>query len=208
MMNTIFSWLATNWIEVVGAIFMLGFLYLEIMQKWTMWILGVISGVFYMYINFSNGLYMMAGLMTYNVICSFFGIYNWKIAKTQDNQNLPICFVDTRTALALTLIGILLFEILAFVRMFFFDGNPFTSIDTIFIFTMDVQVTVLSVIALWMAAKKMVESWFLWLVVNPCNILLYAYKGMYPSSILYVIFTVAAIIGYIQWRKTALAQKA
>ena len=207
-MENLFSWLTTNWIEVFGVAFMLLFLYLEIMQKWTMWILGVISGVFYMYINFANGLYALAGLMTYNVICSFYGIYCWKFAKTKANQNLPVCFIDTRQALALTLIGFVLFEVLAFIFMFI-NGNPLTSTGSIFTFTLDIQITTLSIIALWMAAKKMVESWFLWLVVDPFNVWLYLYKEMYPSAILYAIYTVAAVIGYIQWRKAALqAQQA
>ena len=200
-MNSIFSWLVANWFEIFGAIFMLAFLYLEIMRKWTMWVLGLISGIFYMYINFTNGLYMLAVLMTYNVICSIYGIYNWKIAKTKDNEDLPICFVEKKTAIILTGIGITLFGIFACARIFIFESDSFANLEAIFVSTLDIIVLVLSILALWMAAKKMVESWFLWLVVNPCNIILYIYKGLYPSAILYVVFTIAAIIGYIQWRK-------
>jgi nicotinamide mononucleotide transporter len=199
------DWINTNWIEITGVIFMLLFLYLEIMQKWTMWILGIISGLFYVYINFTNGLYSLAVLMSYNVICSIYGLYCWKFAKT-NNQNMPFSFIDTRLALRLTLIGVLVFEILAFTFMFI-NGSPFENAGTLFTFTLDIQITTLSVIALWMAARKIIECWYLWLVVNPCSIALYIYKGMYPSTILYVIYTICAVLGYIQWRKAALKQQ-
>jgi nicotinamide mononucleotide transporter len=202
------EWLNTNWIEVAGAFLTLIFLYLEVTRKWTMWIVGIISGFFYIYINFDAKLYALTGLSTYNVAISVYGIYCWKFAKTKNNQDLPFIFIPKRLTLQLFMIGIAVFAAIAFILFRFTDiENPFTSLGSLFSFILDNLITTLSIIAVWMAAKKIVESWYLWLIVNPCTIALYIYKEMYPSTILYVIYTLFSIVGYNQWRKTAIQQK-
>jgi nicotinamide mononucleotide transporter len=202
------EWLNTNWIEITGALLTLVFLYLEVTRKWTMWIIGIVSGLFYIYINFDAKLYALAGLCTYNVAVSIYGIYCWKFAKTKNNQDLPFIFITKKITSQLVLIGIAIFATIAFILFRFTDiENPFASSGTLLSFTLDNLITTLSIIAAWMAAKKIVESWYLWLVVNPCTIALYIYKEMYPSTILYIIYAVFSIIGYKQWRKTAIQQK-
>jgi nicotinamide mononucleotide transporter len=202
------EWLNNNWIEVTGAFFTLLFLYLEVTRKWTMWIVGILSGVFYIYINFDVKLYALAGLSTYNVLISLYGVYCWKFVKTKHNQNLPFCFITKKLAFQLMIMGILTFGMIAFILLQFSDiENPCSSYGTLFSFILDNLITTLSIIATWMAAKKIVESWYLWMIVNPCTIILYIYKGMYPSTILYVVYAIFSVVGYIQWRKTAIQEK-
>jgi nicotinamide mononucleotide transporter len=201
------DWLNNNWIEVVGAIFMLGFLYLEIMQKWTMWILGILSGLFYVYIYFDQQLYALSGLMSYNVLVSIYGIYCWKFAKTKENKELPIIYTPQKMMAILSLIAVAVFIFIAFVLIQFTDiPNPLVYTEGLFSFSLDTFITTLSIIACWMAAKKMIESWYLWLIVDPLNVLLCVHKDMYPSVVLYAIYTIAAIIGYSQWKKVAIKQ--
>jgi nicotinamide mononucleotide transporter len=201
------EWINNNWIEFVGAILTLIFLYLEVTRQWTMWIIGVLSGLFYVYINFNAQLYALAGLCTYNVIVSLYGIYCWKFAKTKNNQDLPFIFISKPFVLKLSLIGIAVFASIAFILLRFTNiPNPLAENGELFPFILDNLITTLSILATWMAAKKIVESWYLWLVVNPCTIALYLYKGMYPSTILYIVFAIFSVVGYIQWRKVALQQ--
>ncbi|MDR0864629.1 MAG: nicotinamide riboside transporter PnuC [Candidatus Symbiothrix sp.] len=202
------EWLNNNWIEITGALLTLVFLYLEVTRKWTMWIVGILSGLFYIYINFDAQLYALAGLCTYNVFVSIYGVYCWKFVKTKNNRDLPFSFISKKLALQLAGIGMVIFAMIAFILFRFTNiPNPFTANGELFPFILDNLITTLSIIATWMAAKKIVESWCLWLFVNPCNIALYLYKGMYPSTMLYVVFTIFSIVGYIQWRKAALQQK-
>jgi nicotinamide mononucleotide transporter len=202
------DWLYNNWIEVTGALLTLVFLYLEVTRKWTMWVVGIASGLFYVYINFDMQLYALAGLRSYDVIVSFYGIYCWKFAKTKNNQELPFNFITKELTLRLFLIGIAVFAAIAFILIRFTDiENPSASSRSLYTFILDNLITTLSIIAAWMAAKKIVESWYIWLFVNPCTIALYIYKEMYPSVILYVIYTLFSILGYKQWRQTAIQQK-
>jgi nicotinamide mononucleotide transporter len=202
------EWINNNWIEFVGAGLTLIFLYLEVTRKWTMWIIGVLSGLFYIYINFDAQLYALAGLSTYNVAISLYGIYCWKFAKTKNNEDLPFVFISKRLALKLSGIGIAVFAIIAFILLRFTNiSDPWAENGEFFPFILDNFITTLSIIATWMAAKKIVESWYLWLIINPCTIVLYLYKSMYPSTILYVVYAIFSVVGFIQWRKAALQEK-
>jgi nicotinamide mononucleotide transporter len=201
------DWLNNNAIEITGAILTLVFLYLEVTRKWTMWIIGILSGLFYIYINFNAQLYALAGLCSYNVAVSVYGIYCWRFAKTKRNEKLPFSFVTKKTAGQLALVGLFVFAAIAFVVIQFTDvPHPLAHRETLFPFTLDTLITTLSILAAWMAAKKIVESWYLWMVINPCTIVLYIYKEMYPSTVLYVVYAIFSVVGYIQWKKIAVQE--
>jgi nicotinamide mononucleotide transporter len=59
-----------------------------------------------------------------------------------------------------------------------------------------------SIMATWMLARKVLEHWLVWIVVDSVAAGLYFYKGLYPSFTLYLIYTFIAVIGYFQWRKS------
>jgi nicotinamide mononucleotide transporter len=61
--------------------------------------------------------------------------------------------------------------------------------------------TAASIVATWMLARKILEHWLLWIVVDFVAAALYYYKGLYPSCLLYVIYALIAITGYFQWKK-------
>ena len=206
-MNYILTWITANWIETIGALLTLLFLYLQVTRNWTMWIVGILSGIFYVYLNFKVQLYALAGLCTYNVLVSIYGIYCWKFAKTKDKKELPFRFIDRKLTLRLIGISIVVFAFIAFILLKFTDiPNPLLNTGDLFSFVLDNLITTLSIIGAWMAAKKIVESWLVWIFVDPCNTALYLYKGMIPSMILYLIYSIFAIFGYFQWRKAAKSQ--
>jgi len=62
--------------------------------------------------------------------------------------------------------------------------------------------TALSIVATWMLARKMIENWILWVIVDGVSAGLYFYKELYPTAILFVIYTIMAVVGYWQWRKS------
>jgi nicotinamide mononucleotide transporter len=202
------NWIYNNWIEVTGVIFTLIFLALEVLGKWTMWLVGIISAIFYIYINFDQKLYAIMGLNVYNASISLYGLYCWKFFRTENNRTLKFNFIGRKLILYLTITGIFIFGIIAFIIFRFTDiPNPFAEKNAFISFFLDSLITTLSIIATWMAAKKIVESWYLWMIVNPCTIALYFYKGMIPSTILYLVYAGFSIVGYLQWKKMAIQQQ-
>ena len=63
--------------------------------------------------------------------------------------------------------------------------------------------TALSVIAMWALAKKYVEQWLLWLVVDAVCTVLYVYKGIPFKAAIYGLYTIVAVAGYLKWKKMA-----
>jgi nicotinamide mononucleotide transporter len=65
----------------------------------------------------------------------------------------------------------------------------------------DALTTSLSVIALWMLSRKLIEQWWVWFVVDLISSGLYIYKGIYGRALLYGIYTVMAVYGFLTWKR-------
>jgi nicotinamide mononucleotide transporter len=55
-------------------------------------------------------------------------------------------------------------------------------------------------------ARKIIEHWYLWIIINIISLSLYLYKDLYPTSILHLVYTILAIVGYFEWKKMVLFQ--
>ena len=94
-------------------------------------------------------------------------------------------------------IGILLFAFIAYILINFTDsivpfGDSFT--------------TALSILGMWLLARKHVEQWWFWFAVNVVSCGLYLWKGLYITSILFGIYSVISLFGYFKWKKMMLSQ--
>jgi nicotinamide mononucleotide transporter len=192
------EWINNNWIEITGAILALIYLFLEIKQKWTLWIAGIISSSFYVYIFFDAKLYAEMGLNLYYVVMSIYGLYCWKLAKAKDNPENEFHHIPLKTIIPLTFSAVFILGIISFVLIRFTD-SPIPVPDAL--------IAALSIIATWMVAKKMVECWHLWIFVNTFATGLYIYQKLYPTAVLFVCYSLLSIVGLIEWRKSITVKK-
>ncbi len=63
-----------------------------------------------------------------------------------------------------------------------------------------------SFVATWMLARKILENWLFWIIVDAISVGLYIYKGLYPTAALFAFLTVMAVFGYIVWKKPMVSQ--
>ena len=56
--------------------------------------------------------------------------------------------------------------------------------------------------AMWLMANKKLESWIFWIIADIITVPLYAYRGLGMLSLQYIIFTILAIQGYLEWKKS------
>ncbi|MDR1368921.1 MAG: nicotinamide riboside transporter PnuC [Dysgonamonadaceae bacterium] len=186
------DWIKNNYIETTGASLALIYLILEVRQKWTMWIVGIVSSIFYVFIFFNSGLYAEMGMNAYFAIMSVYGLYCWKYAKNSAKE-LKTTNVGKKTVGILFIVGVVLSGIILWILIKYTD-SPVPYADTL--------VTVLSIIATWMVAHKYLENWYIWIFTNFFAIGLYTYQELYPTAILYVVYAIMSIIGLIEWRKS------
>jgi nicotinamide mononucleotide transporter len=204
----IIAWITEHWLEIFGAAAGIIYVFLEIRQNIWLWPVGIITSAVYIIVFFTSKFYADMSLQVYYVAISFYGFYVWRFgtkasSTTHDNnsavagdthKSVPLRVSRTPRTLIIRLAAIYLalhtgmWYVLAN-----FTDSPVAGWDS---FT-----TALSVVATWMLARKYIEHWILWIVVNIVSLILYIYKGLYPTTLLFVVYTIMAFVGYRAWRK-------
>ncbi len=179
-------------IEIVGAVIGLLYLYLEYgANKW-LWPVGIIMPVVYVWIFFQSKFYADMGVNIYYFFASIYGWIYWTRHKQQQEEELPVTHIPRRHLLPLVAVGAALFAAIAFILVRYTDspvpyGDSFT--------------TALSILGMWLLARKHVEQWLFWFMVNVVSSGLYLWKGLYPTSILFAIYSVISVFGYFKWKR-------
>ena len=198
-MEIIIKWLSGNYIELLGAILGFMYIFLSIRQQIWTWPVGLLTSLLYVWVFFDSKLYADMGLQVYYVVISIYGWYEWLRGKERGSSNkLSINRLTFHTGIILSVIAILVLFLMWYVLKHYTDSPvPFA----------DSLATSLSIIATWMLARKILEHWLIWIFVDAFSIGLFWYKELYPTVILFVIYTIMAIVGFIEWNKEMKAGK-
>ncbi len=187
------NWLLNNYIEVLGAVTGLIYLYLEIKQNIWLWPLGIVTSAFYIYVFFTSKFYADMGLQVYYLVISIYGWWHWLYGGDPlGKEELRITRTSIKIWVILSLVSIALFGVMTVVLINFTDSPvPYG----------DAFVTALSITATWMLARKLIEHWWIWVVVNLVSLGLFIWKELYPTSVLFFFYFTMAVVGYYQWKK-------
>lgn len=191
-----YNWAVNHWeeiVEIFGMISGLVYIFLEIKAKLLMWPVGIVTSAFFIIVFFTSKFYADMSLQIYYLVISIYGwIYWYKGNKNSQTKKLPVTKISKKTALILLAITFILFLIMSFVLKQYTD-SPIPYWDS---FT-----TALSITATWMLAKKIIEQWLIWIIVDLVSMALYIYKHLYPTAFLFLVFTILAFVGYFEWKK-------
>ncbi len=193
MLQQVLLWISNNYIELLGLIFGLLYILLSIKQNIWCWPVGFITSALYIYVFFVTKFYADMGLQVYYLIVSVYGWSYWMFgAKSKKQDNLKITKTNVKLGIYLFLATIVLFVIISYVLVNYTDSEiPYW----------DAFTTAASFVATWMLARKIIEHWIIWIIVDSVSLGLYIYKGLYLTVILFAVYTVLAILGYIEWKK-------
>lgn len=182
---------STSLLEIAGLVTGIISVWLTVRQNILCFPTGIINVLIYAFLFSSSGirLYADAFLQIVYLILLIYGWIRWK--KNKIEINFPISINS------FFLIRLLVFCIPLFLILGLFLVN-YTNASLPWL---DALLTVISLAAQWMIAKKMIENWILWIVVNTIYIPMYIYKGLHLTSILYFIFLLLAIKGFGEWKK-------
>ena len=178
--------------EWVAAIITLVSIWLATIENIWYWPTGLVSLVMYTWVYFKFHLYGEALLQ---VICfglMLYGWYEW-LHGGKDRQELPVSRTPRRLWPALFATGIVGSAVVG-VLMDSHTNNPAPYRDA--------SILVFSLVAQLMTARKWLENWTFWIVINVVSIVLYFERKMYPTAALYVALLVLAIYGYQKWKKS------
>ena len=180
------------WLEVIGTVIGLVYLWLEYRASVWLWAASIVMPAIYIFIYADSGFYADMGINIYYLVASLYGWAVWRYHKGVNGEELPITRTPRRLIAPLALLGVVSMTVILFVLLRYTDstvaiGDSFT--------------TAASIVALYMLARKYVEQWLVWLVVDIVCCWLYVSKGLYPTAALYGLYAVLAIFGYRKWIK-------
>ena len=175
--------------------FVFGIASVWLAKKESIWVYptGLVSTVITVYLLYQAQYF---GDMTMNFYYSIMSIYGWILwSKSENKPELEI----TRTNNQQKLIGFGMFLMTMLITYFvyvFFEYKLEIP-NFIDIFTSGIFFT-----AMWFMALKKIENWTLWIIGDCIAVPLFAYRGLGMLSLQYFIFTILAILAYIEWKKT------
>ena len=153
---------------------------------------GLINTSIFVYLLFKWSLLGDMLINAYYFIMSIYGWYFW--LKGTNNTVSPISKVSNKDIRIVVLLFISSSVFVSLVYTFFDKWETIVSY-------IDILTTAIFFAAMWLMAKRKVESWIFWIVGNIISVPLYLHKGLAFTSIQYFIFTVIAIAGYIKWKE-------
>nr|WP_238786886.1 nicotinamide riboside transporter PnuC [Ferrimonas lipolytica] len=198
-MTTVSDWLSgiladaaimTGW-EAVAVVLAIAYLLLAMKQSLWCWAAAAISTTIYIVLFWHVSLLMESALSIFYLVMAAVGFYQWRFGGNR-GEGTPLIRWSVNKHLSVigttALLGIGLGYVMA----------TQTSADFAYL---DAQTTCFAVVGTWMLAKKVVENWLYWVVIDLVSIYLYFNKGLMLTSALFVAYVVLAYIAYRQWQQ-------
>ena len=169
------------------------YLYLEYKARPSMWAASIVMPIIGMILFYNKGLYADAAINVYYLLIAVYGFYKWTRGATHhEGRPQPITHVAPLTAAILAAVWAAVWCTIWWVLVSFTDST---------VPVLDSFTTSMSIVGMWMLARKYIEQWIVWLVVDAVYVYLYYKKAVYFSGTLYGFYTVMAIAGYLKWRQ-------
>ena len=198
----------TSWMELLGFISGALCVWLVTRQSIWNWPLGVITAGFYIAVFARAGLYSDTGLQVVYLALSFYGWWHWlrgSASRTRDGATYE-ARTSTKAAAALVVSRVPVREMLLLTGAGVAMWLLFYAISSRLPGTksplLDAALTATSLVAQYMMTRKYLENWMLWIAVDVAYIGLFLVRGLRLTSVLYAVYLVLAIIGYVQWKRS------
>ena len=154
---------------------------------------GIICTVITVYILYKAQYFGDMMMNIYYSLMSIYGWWNW--SRIENDKYLLKITRFSKNDLGLTVFLFLLTVTITY-AVYTFNLTEIKIPNYIDMFTSGIFFT-----AMWLMANKKLESWIFWIIGDIITVPLYAYRGLGMLSLQYIIFTILAIQGYIEWKK-------
>ncbi len=196
-------------LESLAALFGVLSVYFSIKKNIWVYPTGIISTIIYVYILFVFGLLGDCMINVYYTVMSIYGWFLWS-KNSVDEVHVDVTYTirkDWFFAVLLFVFSIGLVTLIYYYKPYI-DNHFAATNDALGLYHldwanwMDIFVTSLFLVGMWLMAKRRIENWIFWIFGDFISIPMYIYKGLGITSAQYLVFTIMAIIGLIEWRKS------
>ena len=182
-----------DWLDILTTVLGLIYIWLEYRASIWLWLVGIVMPALDIWLYYTHGLYGDAGMACYYTMAAIYGFLFWKYKKTRkDHQEIPIIHMPGRYYMP-AIVGLFVTWGVTYYVLITWTNSTVPLLDA---FT-----NALSFVGLWALARKFVEQWLFWIVVDVVCAYLYINKGIPFKAGLYALYVIIAIAGYFKWKK-------
>lgn len=170
-----------------------------------LWLVGFVMQALDIVLYYQKGLYADCGMEFYYIAMTIYGVWAWRFGKkirasspSSDGEktlseagNLPVTHFKTKLILPWVAGTLAIWAVLWFWLTKIGSTVPIADSFT----------TALSFVGIWALARKYLEQWLIWIVVDIVTFVLYFHKDIPFKASLYALYVVIAVMGYIKWKK-------
>ena len=186
-----------SYVEFIGTVLGLISVFLAARANIFTWPTGILNAIFFLVIFYQIHLYSDMFLQFYFCGMGVYGWFTWKYMAGHTQSAIRTLSNTNRLRLAAfiaavtLIIGTLIARIHLILPQIFEKPASYPFIDTF--------IAVSSVLAVILLARRIFETWVLWILVDITSIGLYSVKGVKLIAVEYVIFLALAVLGVLSW---------
>lgn len=177
--------------EAIGAALGLAYLLLAVKRNLLCWLCAFASTAIYFVVFVRAGLRMQVALQVFYLIMAVYGFIDWKKGRTEEAGVLVRTWRVREHALAA--LGVVVATI---INGWLLSRNPAAVMPYL-----DSFVTWGSVLTTWMVARRVLENWLYWVIVDGAAVYLYFSQGLLATTVLFVIYIGIVIHGFFVWQR-------
>lgn len=190
MLDTVINGLLSlsGW-EVFAALLGVGYIIFAARESQWCWPMAFVSTLIYTLLFWEGQLPMQALLNFYYMGMAVYGFVLWRGHKQAEN-NLPIHSWSFSFNLGFLTVGTVLTLVVGYyLNQYNASQQPY----------LDAGITVFSVLNTWLMARKVLQNWLYWVVIDAAAVVLYLDTGFYATAALFTLYTVLASAGFVNW---------
>ena len=180
-------------LEVLATIFGIVCVFLQTQEKVIAWPFGLVSVILAIFVFQNAGLYSDVVLHFIYIGLNLYGWYYWSNKNSKNEEEVvPVASLSINSVLYWALFIILGAWVWGTYMDYIF-GASFPYLDAF--------IMVGSLSAQYLLAKKVIQNWLLWIIVDVVAVGVYFAKGLYPFAFLFFVYLLLCVFGYISWKK-------
>lgn len=195
------AFLQDHWLDITTTVLGLAYILLEYRASVWLWGVGLVMQILDVWLYYDKGLYADCGMEFYYIAMTVYGYANWKWLHRRNNRSQTardITHFDRRYIAPWLCFTLTAWLVMWYLLEYYTDSTVPVA---------DAFTTALSFVGIWALARKYLEQWLIWIVVDVVTAVLYFQKDIPFKASLYTLYVVIAIAGYLRWRKMMVRQR-
>lgn len=197
------DFITSHGLDIFTTILGLIYILLEYRASIYLWLVGIIMPALDIWLYWSHGLYGDAGMAVYYTLATIYGYAVWKWGKKKQRYEVPSAATESQQELPITQMRAKLYlpTVVFFLAAWGITYYILVTFTNSTVPVLDGFTNALSFVGLWALARKYIEQWFFWIIVDGVCCYLYVVKGIPFKAGLYGLYVIIAIAGYFKWKR-------